>query len=107
MADTSVEVASRRLAQGRGRARATREEVELVEVVLGELDLDHPGHRPSRKAVLDDLAGRHERGRVQRQQAEAFERHTPAKKTRCRERIAPHVKASMCQPNQVASQTLR
>ena len=93
VAHAAVEVTAGGLAQARGRSLHPCERGELVEVVLAQLDLGHARPRRVGQPVLDHLAGRQERGRVHREQAE------PSNGTaRRRMRVAPSVKSRTSGP---------
>ena len=95
MAHAPVELAARRLAQARGRPLRARERAELVVVGLTELDLVESWRGLARQPILDDLARRQQRGGVERQDADAVERHRASEDARRTQREIAHVKAAV------------
>ena len=107
MPQASIERAVRRFAEARGRLWRSSQVGELVEVRLPDLDLRHPRHRRGREAVLDDLPGRQERGRVEEQQADAVEGHQAADEMSGPERVVADDQPSVAEPEDVTAQTVR
>jgi hypothetical protein len=102
----AVEVSVRRFAEGRRARFRAGQCAEGVEVLPASLDLGHAAIRRRRQPVLDDLAGRQERGRVHRDDADAIERHRARQDPGGAEGEVAHARAAVQEPDEIVAQVL-
>ena len=104
MPHAPVQFSVRRLAEARRAPARAPERAERVEVLTLDLDLRHALGRRSRKAVLNHLARRQERGRVHCEHAEAVETHLASQKLGRAARELAHVGAAVREPGEVTAE---
>jgi hypothetical protein len=107
MANAAVEVAVRGLAQARGPLPGGDEILERVHVAGLELAPRQAGPRVLGQRVLRHLARGQARGGIEREHADAVERHRAVQHPRRLERELAHVVAALGERGQVAAQPSR